>query len=91
MTETGSSYPYWGEKEQTISMPVPPMSGTAVSHTPGISAFVSNLVSCVKASDSRNISSALPNWHPCPGLGPDSRGPVLNILVEQKSSASFPS
>ena len=89
--ETGSFDPYRGENEQTVSVHVPPMFGTTVSHIFGISTFVGNLASSVQASDSRNISSALPDWHPCPGLGPDSRDPILNVLVEQNSSVSFPS
>ena len=88
-TETGSSDPYRGEKEQTASVIVPPMSWTAVSHILGISTFMGNPASCVQAGDSRNISSALLDRHPCPSLGLESRDPVLNVLVEHKSSASF--
>ena len=61
VTETGSSYPYWGEKEQTVSVYVPSMSGTTVSHILGIFALVGNPASCVQAGNSRNISSALPD------------------------------
>ena len=82
MIENGSSDPYRGEKEQIVSMHVPPMSGIAVSHIPRISAFMGNLASYVQAGDNRNISSTLHDWHPCLGLGPDSRDPVLNVLME---------
>ena len=91
MTETGSSDPYRGEKEQTVSVPVPPMLGTAVSHAPGISTFVGNPASYVQAGDSRNISSTLPDWHPYLGLDPNSSGSIPNVLVEHKSHFSFPS
>ena len=88
-TETGSSEPYRGEKEQTVSVLVPPISGTAVSHILGISIFMGNLASYVEVGDSRNISSALLDRHPCLGLDLDCRGPVLNVLMEHKSFASF--
>ena len=74
-----------------ISVPVQLMFGTAMFHISRISAFVGNPASSVQAGDSRNISSVLLDWHPFPSLGPDRRGPVLNVLMEQKSSASFPS
>ena len=80
--ETGSSYPYRGEKEQIVLVPMLLKFGTAVSHIPEISAFVGNPAFYVYAGDSRNISSALPDWSPCPSLVPNSRDLVLNVLVE---------
>ena len=60
-TDTGPSSPHWGEKEQTVSTPVPLMIGTALSHNSGILASESNPASYVKDDDSNNISSALTN------------------------------
>ena len=71
-----------------MSMHVPLMIGTVMSHNFGIHASEDNPTSRVQAGDSRNISLVLLDWHPYPGLGPDSRGPVLNVLVEYKSSTS---
>ena len=82
MTETGSSDPYRGGKEQTMSAHVPLMIRTVMSHNSRIPASEGNLASYVQVGDSRNISSVLHDWHPCPDLGPDSRGLVLNVLVE---------
>ena len=45
-TDTGPSGLYWGEKEQTVYVPVPLMTGTVLSHNSGISDFVDNPVSC---------------------------------------------
>ena len=53
---TSSSGPHWGEKEKTVSVPVPLMTGTEVSYIP---ASVGNLVSHVRADGNENISSVL--------------------------------
>ena len=57
--DTGSSSPYWGEKKQTVSGHVPLMTGTEVSRSLGIPAFVSNLVSYVRVDDNGNMSLVL--------------------------------
>ena len=57
-TDTGPSSPHWGEKEQTVSTPMPLMTGTALSHNSGIPASVDNPVSCsqVDGNDSMSFS-----------------------------------
>ena len=57
--ETCSFGPYWGEKEQTASVHILLMTGTEVSHSPGILASAGNLVSYVQAYGNGNMSSAL--------------------------------
>ena len=42
-----------------MSVHVPLMTGTAVSHIPRIPAFEGNSVSCVQANGNRNMSSTL--------------------------------
>ena len=49
-TDIGSSGPYWGKEEHTVSVHVPLMTGTEVSHSPGIPASTDNLVSYVQAN-----------------------------------------
>ena len=58
-TGTGPSGPNLGEKEQTVSAPVPLMIGTKVSHIPRIPASMGNIVSHVRADGNGNISSVL--------------------------------
>ena len=58
-TGTGPSDPHQGEKEQTVSTSVPLMTGTKVSHIPGIPASMSNLVSHVWDDGNGNISLVL--------------------------------
>ena len=58
-TDIGSSGPYCGEKEHTASMHVPLMIGTEVSHSLGIPASVSNLVSHVRDYGNGNMSLVL--------------------------------
>ena len=58
-TDTGSSSSYWGKEEHTASVHVPLMTGTEVSHSPGIPALTSNFVSYVQADGNENMSSAL--------------------------------
>ena len=58
-TGTSPFGPHWGEKEQTVSAPVPLMTGTEVSHIPRIPASTRNLVSHVQADGNENISLVL--------------------------------
>ena len=57
-TDIGPSGPYWDEKEQTVSMHVPLMTGTALSHNFGILASKCNPASYVQADGSGSMSSA---------------------------------
>ena len=57
-TDTSPSSPYWGEKEQTVSVHVPLMTRTALSHNSGILASVDNPISCSQADGNDNMSSA---------------------------------
>ena len=75
--ETGFFDPYWSEKEQPESVPVPLMTGPALAQNPGIPASVGNPSSYVQADGNRSMSSVLVS-------------PVSGALVRQKSSASFP-
>ena len=72
----------WGKEEQIASAHVPLMIGIALSQNSGILAFEGNLASYVQADGKNNMSYALTDWKPWPGLGPDSRDPVPEILVE---------
>ena len=56
-TNTGPSGSHWGKKEQTVSVPIPLMIGTALSHNSGILASKGNPASYVQAVGSNNISS----------------------------------
>ena len=58
MTDTGSSDPDRGKKEQTVSMSVPVMTETVVSQHSGIPASGGNPVSSFQASDRDSLSSA---------------------------------
>ena len=58
-TNTGSSGPYWGKKEQTMFECVSLMIGTVVSHNSGTSTSVGNPVSCAWADSNGNMSSVL--------------------------------
>ena len=58
-TDTGSSGPHWGKKEQTVSMHVPLMTETVLSHNLGIPAFEGNPASYVQADYSNNMPSVL--------------------------------
>ena len=62
-THTGSSDPYWGVEEQTVSAPVPLMIGTASAQNPEIHASAGNLVSYAQADGNRNMSSVLADPH----------------------------
>ena len=57
-TDIGSPRPCWGKERQTVSMHVPLMIGTEVSHKPRIPASVGNPVSCVQADGSDSMPSA---------------------------------
>ena len=46
-TNTGSLGPWWGGVEQTECVNVPLMTGTGVSHNPGIPSSEGNPASCV--------------------------------------------
>ena len=89
-TDTGPSDPHWGKKEQVVSEPIPLMIGTEVSRILGIPASAGNLVSHVRADGNGNMSSVLTDWKPWSGLSPDSLNLVPEILMEYKSSTSFP-
>ena len=58
-TDTDSFGPHWGKKEHTVSMHVPPMTGTKVSHSPKIPASTGNPASYVQADGNGNMSSVL--------------------------------
>ena len=75
-TDIGPSSPHWGEKKQTVSAPVPLMTGIALSQNPGILFSEGNLASYVQADGNGNMSSVLTDWKPWSGLSPDSLGPV---------------
>ena len=55
-TDISPSGLHWGENEQTVSIPIPLMTGTNVSHIPRILASIGNLVSHVRADGSNNMS-----------------------------------
>ena len=57
-TDIGSSDPYRGKKEQTVSVSVPQMTETMVSQHSGIPAFGGNPISSVHAGDNDSMSSA---------------------------------
>ena len=57
--DTGPSGPYWGDNEQTASVPVPLMTGIAASQYPEILASEGNPTSYVQANGRINISFVL--------------------------------
>ena len=57
--DAGPFGPHWGEKEQTVYVPVPLMTGTAQSHNSRIPASMDNPVSCSQADANGSMSSAL--------------------------------
>ena len=73
-----------------VSSSVLQLTGTVLSQNPGIPISWCNPVSYVQVIGRNNISSVLPDPMPYLGLGPDNLGPVPEILVKQKPSASFP-
>ena len=58
-TDTGSSGPHCGKKEQTIFVHVPLMTRIVLSHNPRIPAFEGNPASYVQANGSNKISLVL--------------------------------
>ena len=58
-TDTSPSNPYWGEKKQTVSVPVLLMTGTAPSQYLEILASEGNPTSYVQVDGRNNISSIL--------------------------------
>ena len=58
-TDTGSFDPYWGVEEQTVSVPVPLMTGTASAQNLQIHASAGNPVSYAQADGNINMSSVL--------------------------------
>ena len=58
-TNTSSSGSHWGKKEHTAPMRVPMMTGTEVSHSPGIPASKGNPASHVQDDGNGNMSSVL--------------------------------
>ena len=63
-TDTGSSGLYWGVEEYTVSSPVPPLIGTALSRNPWILFFGDNPSSCVQAAGNDSTPSTQPNRQP---------------------------
>ena len=58
-TNTSLSGPYWGEKEQTMSVPLPLMTGIALSQYPEILSSEGNPASYLQANGKNNISFVL--------------------------------
>ena len=58
-TNTGSSVPHWGEKEQIVFVHVPLMTGIVSSQNSGILASEGNLASYVQTDGSNNMSSVV--------------------------------
>ena len=54
-TATSPFGPHRGEKEQTVSAPIPLMTGTALSHIPGIPTSTDNLFSYVRVDNNGNM------------------------------------
>ena len=63
-TNTDSPGPYRDKENPTVSMHVPLMIGTIVSHNLGIPTSRGNFVSCVQVYGSKNMSSDLANQEP---------------------------
>ena len=61
-TETGSSGLYRAMEEYTVSSPVLPLTGTALSRNPGIPVSRGNPSSCVQAVGNDSTLSAQPEW-----------------------------
>ena len=72
-----------------MSVPVPQMTGTALSQNPGILAFKGNPASYVRAVGSGNMSPVLPGWKPWSDLSPAGHDLIPETLEQQKSSASI--
>ena len=63
-TDTGSYDPYWGVEEQTVSVPVPLMTGVALSRNPGTFASEGNPPSYVQNDVINNKQPVPPDWEP---------------------------
>ena len=63
-TNIVSPDPWWGKEEQTVSVHVPLMTRTEVSHNFGILAFEDNLASSVQADGNGNMAPALGGHKP---------------------------
>ena len=63
-TDTGSSGLYWAVEEYTVSSPIPPLTGTALSRNPGITVSGGNPSSYVQAAGNCSTPSAHPDWQP---------------------------
>ena len=63
-TETGSSGLYRAVEEYTVSSPVLPLTGTALSRNPGILVSRGNPFSYVRAAGNDSTPSAQPDRQP---------------------------
>ena len=63
-TNTVSPSPRWGKGEQTVSVDVPLMTGTEVSHNSGIPTSEDNPASGVQADGNGNMAPALAGCKP---------------------------
>ena len=63
-TETGSSGLYRAMEEYTISSPVLPLTGTALSRNPRIPVFGGNPSSCVQTAGNDNTPYTQPDRQP---------------------------
>ena len=63
-TDTGSSGLYWAVEEYTVSSHVLPLTGTALSQSPGIPVFGGNPSPYVRAASNGSTPSAQPDWQP---------------------------
>ena len=63
-TDTSSSGLYWAVEEYTVSSPVPPLTGTALSRNLGIPVSWGNPSSYIRAAGNSSTPSAQPDWQP---------------------------
>ena len=63
-TDTGSSDPYYGVEEYTVSAPIPSLTGTALSRNPEILVFGGNPSSYVRAAGNGSTPFVQPDWQP---------------------------
>ena len=78
-TETGSSAPYLGVDEYTVSSHVLPLTGTALTQIPGIPVSRGNPSSRVQAAGNDNTPFAQPDRQPLSVPGPDGRDPGTHM------------
>ena len=62
--DIGSSGMYWAVEEYTVSSPVPPLTGAALSRNPGIPVSKGNPSLYVRAAGNGSTPSAHPDWQP---------------------------